>query len=294
MPSGHLKRAEGSSKKQKEGNSTKNSRKASWRGKWDDGSVKGENCNKWARVGRNASLLSAGRLAQRLPLDAHTCMDRDYELVPEPKPDPPPPRTFEGFCLACMDDKVQVLDLGKCDHTACIPCLKRYYTQKDLDIYPLHCPFCEKRVAINKLERDGVFGETDALRANKFRSVAIKRDSAHKFIVTICPFCRHNKSVRKHAGKNNSTVCDRCHEIYAYVTNIPGLLEEVRHAFGTDESGGLGVCPRCGSGIQKTQGCHHMTCRCGAEFEWTSSLAHNLETRQITAETLADEVNMIE
>jgi len=220
-------------------------------------------------------------------------MDRDYELVPEPKPDPPPPRTFEGFCLACMDERVQVLDLGKCEHTVCTPCLKRYYTQKDLDIYPLHCPFCEKRVEIHKLKRDGVFGEADVLRANRFRSVAIKRDSAHKFILATCPFCRHSKAVRKQA-RNNSTVCDRCHEIYMYVANVPGIVEEVRQAFGRDESSGLGICPRCGSGVQKTQGCHHMVCRCGGEFEWASSLTHNLEARQITAEAFKEEAAIIE
>lgn len=296
MPSGYLKRAEGSSKKQKEGSSTKNSRKAAWRGGgWDYWPGKGENYNKWTRSsGWGAPTASAGRVAHRAPLAAHTCMDRDYEIVPEPKPDPPPPRTFEGFCLVCMDEEVQVLDLGRCEHTACVPCLKRYYTQKDLDIYPLHCPFCEKRIRIRGLERDGIFDEADVTRANRFRSVAVKRDNAHKFISATCPFCRHTKTVRKQASKSNSTVCDRCHEVYSYVTNIAGLSEEVRRAFEKDEAGGLGICPRCGSGVQKNRGCHHMTCRCGAHFEWTSSLTRNLEARQVTAETFKEEAANIE
>lgn len=272
MPSGYLKRAEGSSRKQKEGNSTKNSRK-SWRGKHDYWDIKGDNYNKWTR----------GSGAGGAPVAAAESMDRDYEIVPEPKPEPPPPRTFEGFCMVCMDDGAQVLDLGKCEHTACQPCLRRYYTQRDLDIYPLHCPFCEKRVRIRKLERDGVFAEEDSVRANKFRSLAWKRDNADKFISATCPFCRTQKTVRRRDARGSTTVCQRCHEIYAYVSNISGISEEVRGAFKGDREGGLGVCPRCGSGVQKNRGCHHMTCRCGASFEWTSSLTTNLESREATA-----------
>ena len=125
MPSGYLKHAKGISKKKTEGSSTKHSRKGIY--DQDYGGVKlvkGKNYNKWERC-HTWEHHSPGRFARRVPLESDASLDRDYQLVPPPSPEPLPPRTFDGFCMVCMDDPVSVLDLGKCGHTACQACLEQ-------------------------------------------------------------------------------------------------------------------------------------------------------------------------
>ena len=127
MPRGYKKRAEGASRKEKQGSSTKNSRKGNMSNKEWDRYVGFE----WGWKNHRGE---EGCTRYRDdPVGRHEMYDEP--AVEPPSPERPPPRYIEdGFCLACMDEGIKVLDVGKCGHTLCHACLRRYYTQKDLDI----------------------------------------------------------------------------------------------------------------------------------------------------------------
>ena len=44
----------------------------------------------------------------------------------------------------------------------------------------------------------------------------------------------------------------------------------------------LRLCPSCNAPVQKNGGCSHMTCRCGAHFEWSSAKPVNKAFRYRT------------
>lgn len=124
------------------------------------------------------------------------------------------------------------------------------------------------------MDKDGI------KRVQKFRQLAWKRDNAHKFIVTTCPHCRMDQTARKRESRKATTVCQRCHEVCSYLCNPQEVPVEITVALEGDEAGGLGICPKCGNGVQKNMGCFNMTCRCGASFEWRASLVQNLQSRE--------------
>lgn len=225
-------------------------------------------------------------------VDYDTKLDTPHFLRTPSPPPPPEPRFILGECQACWDTNVPVLDLGKCGHTLCKPCADKYYTQRDLEIYPLHCAICDKRVSIGVLKRDQILNTTeDVQRVVRLGKLAMMRENTHKYVAVTCPWCREDNIVQKYKGKHQFR-CRRCKNMFiSKVTHAvdvsPKEMESVLEAF----SEPVVRCPLCGTGIVKNGGCPHMTCRCGAHFEWNSHAFQTPDTAEIirrqTEEALA-------
>lgn len=242
-------------------------------------------------------------------LEFNEAMDRDGVLAPEPVVAAPrPPKGSPGKCMICLGDAA-VLDVAHCGHIACAPCLTEYYTQRDLAIYPCRCFACPKRVGIAELARLEILSAADAERAHKFNQLAKFRDNMHKYTtmtcrkcstvnktrkdthlhklrcrgckdfidttitLAVCPYCRHHTTVKKGTTKNLR--CQSCLGVFDHSGGELGAkvskedLAMLSKSL-ADSAYGFGVCPRCGAGVLKNGGCHHMSCVCGAHFEWTS------------------------
>jgi hypothetical protein len=211
--------------------------------------------------------------------------------------------------MICLGEGA-VLDVTQCGHIACPSCLTAFYTQRDLAIYPLRCFACPKRIGIAELVRHSVLTSADADRAHKFNQLAKFRDSMHKYTsveclrchtsnkvrkdlhvhtlrcrdckcridttlaAAVCPYCSRHTSVKKGITKNLH--CQYCSGVFDHSGGKIGgkvckddLAMLSKSLAGIED--GFGVCPRCSAGVMKPGGCHHMTCVCGAHFEWTSN-----------------------
>lgn len=255
MPQGYKKRAEGASRKEKQGSSTKNSRKGCISNKeWDM-----LMCRDRDWTFRKYKEAAAGSRYDPVGKDA---MYNDPVVEPPPPERPPPRYVDDGICLACMDEGVRVLDVGKCGHTMCDACLRRYYTQKDLDIYPLHCCICEKRVHINALERDGVLGIEDVATVRRLGGLARERKRGKHWGVT-CPRCRISSRTRENP-LGRSHWCSKCFQHFR--------VNAKEEAVEATELGGVlgdqfGQCPHCGIGFERTMGCDSIRCtHCNHHF----------------------------
>ena len=189
------------------------------------------------------------------------------------------PRTVE--CLTCGSDGIPIDRSAKlsCGHRMCKPCLKRIFTLSVKD--PSHMPprCCSSDHIPLKYADDLFDSKFKQLWNTKYQEYTTKnrlycpmRDCG----AWIKPTRIHSEQGRKHGicGKCKTRCCARCNSKIGYSSlghqrgHCPAAKddEESRKFFETAREEGWQRCPSCKAMVELEEGCHHITCRCTAEW----------------------------
>ncbi|KIJ40391.1 hypothetical protein M422DRAFT_209809, partial [Sphaerobolus stellatus SS14] len=186
-------------------------------------------------------------------------------------------------CPICYDQVTLPIELG-CGHNYCSPCFRHYLrTAPDTKSFPLICIGDEDKCKVpiplpiiqrflhppqfNHLIEVAVLSYIDK-NPEKFRYCSTP-DCSQIYICSTtqtfrqCPSCM-------------VSVCTHCHEdAHAGMTcaqrkrhKDAQSAEEERLTQEWVDNNGVKRCPRCSIWIQKSEGCNHMTCACGAHICW--------------------------
>ena len=183
-------------------------------------------------------------------------------------------------CPICTDEISHAEQLG-CGHSYCSGCLQHYLeSAPHTKNFPLACigdeGACKVPISIPEIRRFLQQQVFQALVEVAFRSYLDQHAQELKFCTT--PDCqqiyRHNPNTRiLQCPSCFSTICSACDEeahegmtcqerrLYKDSTEQDRLFNVWADANGKR-------CPECRRVIEKSEGCNHMTCPCGAHFCW--------------------------
>jgi hypothetical protein len=196
-----------------------------------------------------------------------------------------PGYTEKETCPICTDEISCAEQLG-CGHSYCSQCLQHYLeSAPHTKIFPLVClgdeGGCKVPISIPEIRRFLQPQVFQALVEVAFRAYLDQHTQELKFCTT--PDCQQ---IYRHSPTDNSgtrtlqcpscfsTICSACdEEAHEGMTceerrihKDPAEQDRLFNEW-VAENGGK-RCPRCRSVIEKTAGCNHITCRCGAHFCW--------------------------
>lgn len=190
-----------------------------------------------------------------------------------------------------------------CTHPdmACIPCLRGSIAVviERGALHLLACPICPAKLSPKDMKAYLAFGGTknenseDAIEAQRIyeRYLKLKADSEipGHWISCMSPTCGgrqphdttktgHAKMICRHCGFATCAKHRRpwhegqtCEEFDIDPEQIERLEEEEATAR-LLSSEAMSICPKCGQGVTKTEGCDHMQCKCGTEWCYIVSL----------------------
>ncbi|THU95695.1 hypothetical protein K435DRAFT_966271 [Dendrothele bispora CBS 962.96] len=188
--------------------------------------------------------------------------------------------TTESVCPICLCEVSNPFKLG-CGHEYCTTCLRHFFIT-DAKTFPLVCAGddndCKQPIALPMLQKILTHSQFYTLLEVAFSSYVEKNTQIYKYCKT--PDCRQVYSCISSTTRTLrcpsclATICPRCHE-----DGHDGLTcEERRKHTDTVEQerltdqwakeAGAKRCPQCKVWIQKTEGCNHMSCKCGAHICW--------------------------
>ncbi|KAJ7722275.1 hypothetical protein DFH07DRAFT_857019 [Mycena maculata] len=184
------------------------------------------------------------------------------------------------LCPICYDEVSHPVTLG-CDHTYCNGCLRHYLSTADN--FPLVClgneATCETPIPLPTIENFLPTPQFHQLLETAFLRYIERHPQELKYCKTpdcsqvyrsstnangmpiICPSCFLSvcSSCDEEAHEGMSCADRRLHK-------DPGEQERRNEEWA--RANGANRCPSCSVWIQKTEGCNHMTCRCGAHICW--------------------------
>ena len=191
-----------------------------------------------------------------------------------------PGKDEKKTCPICYDEVSHPEQLG-CGHIYCSGCLRHYLTSApETKSFPLVClgdeTACKIPIPLPLIRRFMTPQAFQALVEAAFRSYLDQHAQELKYCMT--PDCQQ---IYRHGPDNRilqcpscfSTICSACdEEAHEGITcqesrdqKNPSKQDRLFNEW-ADEHGKR--CPECRSVIEKTGGCNHMTCRCGAHFCW--------------------------
>ncbi|KAJ8092740.1 hypothetical protein PM082_007069 [Marasmius tenuissimus] len=186
----------------------------------------------------------------------------------------------ESSCPICFTDVDTPVKLG-CRHEYCTACLRHFFTA-DIKNFPILCigdeAKCGKPIALpviqKYLESDSEF---NALLETAFTTYIEQNQQTFTYCKT--PDCKQIYPSGSSEGARRcpsclASVCTKCHE-----EGHDGMTCEERRnqidpaeqdRLNSEWAKGAGVkrCPKCQVWIEKTEGCNHMSCKCGAHICW--------------------------
>jgi len=178
-------------------------------------------------------------------------------------------------CPICCETRPLVALMKKCKHPpACRECLHEIYVnqaQQDVKNYPLQCyyPTCKKEVSAPILKNRSIFYSDNELKKHhRFANLAKAYRGSGKIVH--CPHCDCPKEIHR----SMSVKCGQCQTRFEAVCDWNESRLATIHALQKSEgdskgrNDGWAHCPRCKMTIWKGDGCNHMTCPCGKEFDW--------------------------
>ncbi|KAF5366578.1 hypothetical protein D9758_008932 [Tetrapyrgos nigripes] len=185
----------------------------------------------------------------------------------------------DATCPICFCDVSSPFKLA-CGHEYCTTCLRHFFTS-DATSFPLACVAddskCQAPIALPMLQKFLTLPEFNELLESAFVSYMDKNPQLYKYCKT--PDCRQIYPCRAKTETLRcpaclTTVCTKCHE-----EGHEGMTCEEREKRAnpaeqerlTDQwarEAGAKKCPQCGVWIQKSEGCNHMSCKCGAHICW--------------------------
>ncbi|RDB20510.1 ATP-dependent RNA helicase DEAH12, chloroplastic [Hypsizygus marmoreus] len=191
-------------------------------------------------------------------------------------------RTGEGgdaICPICYDEVAHPITLG-CKHVYCTACLRHYLTSAaDTKMFPLACmgdeAKCKTPIPIPVIQRFLTRQQYEHLIKVAFSVYLGQHSQDFRYCTT--PDCsqiyRCNAETMLKCPSCFAEVCSACHE-----EAHEGMTCGERQQRKSDEeeqlngtwaaNNGVKRCPSCQVWIEKTEGCNHMTCRCGAHICW--------------------------
>jgi len=185
------------------------------------------------------------------------------------------------MCPVCYEQVTTPIELG-CGHNYCTSCFRHYLlSAPDSKTFPLVCigneDSCKIPIPIPILQRFLTPPQFDRLIETAVRIYIDKHPDEIRYCTT--PDCIQIYTCRSEgdAGQCPScfaTVCTSCHEeAHSGMTCSerklymdPAEQERLNEEWAKDN--GIKRCPKCSVWIEKTEGCNHMECKCGAHICW--------------------------
>ncbi|GAB1609162.1 E3 ubiquitin-protein ligase parkin-like [Argonauta hians] len=189
-------------------------------------------------------------------------------------------------CATCGDDLNPIL-IFPCQkaHVMCLDCFKIYCTQYLADFrfrltndgYSIRCPAHCEGSFIQEMHHFRILGDTKytEYKDRACRAFVELKDTvycpnpscnecfeAHKDLKEVeCATCQHKFcrqcSSNAHIGPCSRGPVENCDEYSEYESKAAKLIQKISKP-----------CPKCEANVEKSGGCNHMTCRCGAEWCW--------------------------
>ncbi|KAF9055032.1 hypothetical protein BDZ89DRAFT_975209 [Hymenopellis radicata] len=195
-----------------------------------------------------------------------------------------PPAQGDHTCPICYDTATSPMPFI-CGHIYCTACIRHLLVNaSDTKTFPLACigddATCGEPIPIPVIRRFLPQGPFDRLLEVAFHTFLDKHPEEYKHCKT--PDCnqiyRATKSSRPstlHCPSCFSNLCSSCGETPhdgmsctdARIRNDPGEQERLSQRW-LREQAGVKQCPRCSRFLEKTEGCNHMSCPCGAHLCW--------------------------
>ncbi|KAF9441319.1 hypothetical protein P691DRAFT_813162 [Macrolepiota fuliginosa MF-IS2] len=187
----------------------------------------------------------------------------------------------DTLCPICYDTVSQPIEIS-CEHIYCSPCLRHYILSTlDNHNFPLKCmgddATCNKPLSIPLIKKFLPPQRFEQLMEAAFTSYVDKNPETFKYCNT--PDCSqvYRTTVSPHelqCPSCFSEICTACNEeSHAGVTcaekrahKDPGEQERLLAVWATDNN--AKQCPSCRAWVEKTEGCNHMSCKCGVHFCW--------------------------
>ncbi|KAF9529016.1 hypothetical protein CPB83DRAFT_790938 [Crepidotus variabilis] len=184
-------------------------------------------------------------------------------------------------CPVCTDEPTNPEQLG-CGHTYCAGCLKHFLSSAaDTKTFPLVCvgndATCNTPLSIPFIRRFMQPQAFQHLIDVTFTYYLEQHPQELKYCTT--PDCRQVYRRQQSAQTARcpscfKTICSSCdddvHDNMSCEETrlIRNPAEQERRNTELMNQSGYKQCPRCSLWIEKTEGCNHMTCRCGAHICW--------------------------
>ena len=187
-----------------------------------------------------------------------------------------------SLCPVCYIEASSPVQLA-CGHSYCTACIRHFLTTAgDTKILPLSClgdeSKCRVPIPIPTIQKFLPQAQFNHLVEVAFQVHLEKHPQEFKYCTT--PDCKQiyrcgdSKARVVHCPSCFSAVCSRCHgEAHEGMScaerkllNDPAEQERLNEQWAANQ--GIKKCPECGIWIEKTEGCNHMSCRCGAHICW--------------------------
>lgn len=186
------------------------------------------------------------------------------------------------FCEICVDRKEsdQMFTIQRCSHLFCNECISKHVAARlQFNIHSVRCPAvnCEGVIEVDScrafMPRDVLERWDDMLcdalidASQKFYcpfrdcSAMLVRDSDEVIRESECPVCRRLFCAGCYVPWHSGVECEEFQRLNPDERGREDLmLKELVKAKSWNR------CPRCKYYVEKSQGCIHMTCRCGFQF----------------------------
>ncbi|KAI0085149.1 hypothetical protein BDY19DRAFT_997036 [Irpex rosettiformis] len=188
-------------------------------------------------------------------------------------------------CPICMDDITAPVRIG-CGHSYCAACLRHYLLSAlDSDTFPLVCigdeSRCEVPIALPAIQRLLPPASFNRLLEVAFTNYVSKHPQELVYCKT--PDCTQIYRTTQATSPSVlqcpscfSTVCSGCNEdshegmscAESRLHKDPEAQDRAAEEWIRSQGNRIKRCPQCNIHIEKTEGCNHMTCRCGAHVCW--------------------------
>ena len=182
-------------------------------------------------------------------------------------------------CSICCEDRPLISLMKKCDHErTCHECLREIYVkqaQESVSNYPLRCyhPSCKKPVHFSPLILNNLFhSKKEIKKHHRLSALGKVYSNTKKNKIVYCPECEEPTKVvtdRQHYVQCRH--CDTSFDILLQIDSHISTTLASMNALRNDKIGcndGLAQCPNCDMWISKGNGCSHMSCVCGYDFDW--------------------------
>ncbi|KAF8628198.1 hypothetical protein AX15_004047 [Amanita polypyramis BW_CC] len=187
----------------------------------------------------------------------------------------------EDTCPVCFDEVSSPVILG-CNHVYCSECISHYLmSAPERKQFPLVCSGdedrCKRPIPIPVVQRFLSKQQFDQLLEAAAAAYIEKQPNKFQYCTTAdCKqvYCRDGRKRTLTCPSCFASVCTACnkdaHE--GMTCEERDLLDNPEEQERRNEQWALAAgakrCPSCRVLVQKTEGCNHMTCRCGSHWCW--------------------------